>query len=88
MAWYVTGSHNLSKAAWGELQVGASQLGMRSYELSILLLPSTEAAYRLHRHYGFSLAPFRPGTPTSYCIHTLCRYVFPGFVSLREHVRV
>eukprot|EP00884_Botryococcus_braunii_P012228 jgi/Botrbrau1/21005/Bobra.0144s0021.1 len=64
MAFFMTGSHNLSKAAWGELQVGGSQVGMRSYELSVLLLPSTEAAYRRHRHYDFSLAPFRPGRGT------------------------
>ena len=39
--WVVMGSHNFSKAAWGELnETGNALLGMRSYELSVLVLPS------------------------------------------------
>ena len=37
--WLYTGSHNFSKAAWGELQKDASQLFIRSYELGVLFTP-------------------------------------------------
>jgi Tyrosyl-DNA phosphodiesterase len=54
VAWCMLGSHNLSKAAWGELQKGASSLFIRSYEVSVLLLPELEAAYRRHPHSHYS----------------------------------
>lgn len=38
--WLLVGSHNLSKAAWGEVQKGGAQLCIRSYELAVLFLPS------------------------------------------------
>jgi tyrosyl-DNA phosphodiesterase-1 len=40
VAWALLGSHNLSAAAWGKLERGGAQLRIRSYELSVLLLPS------------------------------------------------
>lgn len=39
MPWLCVGSHNLSRAAWGEMQKGGSQLCIRSYELSVALFP-------------------------------------------------
>jgi tyrosyl-DNA phosphodiesterase-1 len=39
VSWAVLTSHNLSKAAWGQLQLDGSQLAIRSYELGILFLP-------------------------------------------------
>lgn len=48
------GSHNLSRAAWGELQKQQSSLFIRSYELGVLCLPALEAQYRQHPHRGFS----------------------------------
>lgn len=50
LPWFLVTSHNLSKAAWGELQKGGQQLFIRSYELGVLCLPSLEAAYRRHPH--------------------------------------
>ncbi|CEM23753.1 unnamed protein product [Vitrella brassicaformis CCMP3155] len=41
LAWAFLGSHNLSKAAWGELQKNNSQLSIRSYELGVVVSPST-----------------------------------------------
>lgn len=41
-------------AAWGALQKQGSQFMVRSYELSVLLTPATEAAYRSSRWHGFS----------------------------------
>ena len=38
-AWFLLTSANLSKAAWGELQTGGSQLAIRSFELGVLFLP-------------------------------------------------
>ncbi|EFJ50373.1 hypothetical protein VOLCADRAFT_88920 [Volvox carteri f. nagariensis] len=46
LAWFLVTSHNLSKAAWGELQKNGSQLMIRSYELGVLVTPALEAAYR------------------------------------------
>ncbi|PRW59620.1 tyrosyl-DNA phosphodiesterase 1 [Chlorella sorokiniana] len=60
VAWQYVGSHNLSKAAWGQLQKNASQLMCRSYELGVLLLPSLEAAYRASRWVGFSCTSDAP----------------------------
>jgi len=39
LPWLCVGSHNLSRAAWGELQKGGTQLAIRSYELSVALFP-------------------------------------------------
>ncbi|KAF6255393.1 hypothetical protein COO60DRAFT_1272512 [Scenedesmus sp. NREL 46B-D3] len=66
LAWCVVASHNLSKAAWGGLQKGGSQLMVRRraanhccccrscqlciYELGVLLTPELEAAHRAHPH--------------------------------------
>ncbi|CEM01729.1 unnamed protein product [Vitrella brassicaformis CCMP3155] len=41
LAWVYVGSHNLSKAAWGELQDNDNKLSIRSYELGILISPHT-----------------------------------------------
>lgn len=57
LAWFMLASHNLSKAAWGVLQKGGTQLMVRSYELGVLLLPSLEAAYRSSRWRAFSCTP-------------------------------
>uniref|UniRef100_A0A0G4IFS1 Uncharacterized protein n=1 Tax=Chromera velia CCMP2878 TaxID=1169474 RepID=A0A0G4IFS1_9ALVE len=40
-SWVYVGSHNLSKAAWGELQLQGSQLFIRSFELGVFFSPST-----------------------------------------------
>jgi tyrosyl-DNA phosphodiesterase-1 len=53
IAWLLQGSHNLSVAAWGRLEIEGTQLYVPSYELSALSLPSLELAYRRHRHCGF-----------------------------------
>lgn len=50
LSWWLLASHNLSKAAWGSLQKGGSQLMIRSYELGVLLTPELEEAYRRHPH--------------------------------------
>ncbi|KAF7487988.1 Tyrosyl-DNA phosphodiesterase 1 [Sarcoptes scabiei] len=39
ISWFCLTSANLSKSAWGELQVKGSQLFIRSYELGVLFLP-------------------------------------------------
>ena len=45
LPWVLTGSHNMSKAAWGQLADGGRALKkIRSYELSVLVLPSHFAA--------------------------------------------
>ncbi|KAL4420565.1 hypothetical protein ABPG75_010221 [Micractinium tetrahymenae] len=54
LGWATIGSHNLSRAAWGVLQNEGRELYLRSYEVSVLLLPSLEAAYRRSRWCGFS----------------------------------
>ncbi|RMZ54985.1 hypothetical protein APUTEX25_000502, partial [Auxenochlorella protothecoides] len=51
--WYLTASHNLSKAAWGVLQKKGTQLMVRSYELGALHLPSLEAAYLASQWRGY-----------------------------------
>ena len=51
------GSHNLSKAAWGMLIKDKSKLMVRSYEVSVLVTPQLEEAYRNHPLRGFSCAP-------------------------------
>ncbi|KAG5206974.1 hypothetical protein JEQ12_018547 [Ovis aries] len=40
IAWFLVTSANLSKAAWGALEKGGTQLMIRSYELGVLFLPS------------------------------------------------
>ena len=57
LAWMLLSSHNLSKAAFGELQKNATSLFVRSYELGVLFLPSLEAAYRKHPHRHFHCTP-------------------------------
>lgn len=49
LAYFILASHNLSKAAWGQLQKGGQQLFVMSFELGVLLLPSLEQARSL-RH--------------------------------------
>ena len=44
LSWALLTSANLSKAAWGKLQVKDSQLFIRSYELGILFLPRDTAS--------------------------------------------
>ncbi|KAL3316685.1 tyrosyl-DNA phosphodiesterase 1 [Cichlidogyrus casuarinus] len=39
VAWFLLTSANLSKAAWGQLEKGGTQLFLRSYELGVLFLP-------------------------------------------------
>ncbi|KAJ3133166.1 tyrosyl-DNA phosphodiesterase 1 [Physocladia obscura] len=39
IAWLVVSSHNLSRAAWGALELNGSQLFIRSYEIGVLLIP-------------------------------------------------
>ncbi|KAI8329710.1 tyrosyl-DNA phosphodiesterase I [Chlamydoabsidia padenii] len=40
LAWFLLTSHNLSRAAWGDLQVNDTQLYIKSYELGVFLAPS------------------------------------------------
>ena len=42
IAFLLMTSHNLSKAAWGALQKGDTQLYIMHYELGVLLVPSLE----------------------------------------------
>eukprot|EP00238_Polyblepharides_amylifera_P002102 CAMPEP_0196589920 /NCGR_PEP_ID=MMETSP1081-20130531/65019_1 /TAXON_ID=36882 /ORGANISM="Pyramimonas amylifera, Strain CCMP720" /LENGTH=421 /DNA_ID=CAMNT_0041912857 /DNA_START=72 /DNA_END=1337 /DNA_ORIENTATION=- len=44
LAWFLLSSSNLSQSAWGSLQKQASQLFVRSYELGVLISPSTLGA--------------------------------------------
>uniref|UniRef100_A0A183TFP2 Tyrosyl-DNA phosphodiesterase 1 n=1 Tax=Schistocephalus solidus TaxID=70667 RepID=A0A183TFP2_SCHSO len=39
LRWFVLTSANLSKAAWGSLELEKTQLMLRSYELGVLFLP-------------------------------------------------
>ncbi|KAJ3314939.1 tyrosyl-DNA phosphodiesterase 1 [Blyttiomyces sp. JEL0837] len=39
ICWMYLGSHNLSKAAWGTLQIKNTQLFIRSYELGVIVHP-------------------------------------------------
>ena len=57
LPWFMLTSANLSGAAWGVLQKGASQLTIRSYELGLLFLPSL---LRNAHALRFSLTPDRP----------------------------
>jgi hypothetical protein len=55
LAWLCTGSHNLSKTAWGKMNA-RGQLRVWNFELSVLLLPSRERAYQRSRWRGFRCA--------------------------------
>ena len=44
VSWWYIGSHNLSKAAWGEVQKGGKQFCVRSYELGVLFFPRRVAS--------------------------------------------
>jgi len=58
LAWFMVGSHNISKAAWGESQKG-DKFHVRHYELSVLFLPSKFPWG--HRNLGFRLTDsFKP----------------------------
>ncbi len=65
MPWHLVASHNLSKAAFGTLQKNGSQLFIMHYELAVLSLPSSEAAYRVHPHRGFSCTAPQAQQPLS-----------------------
>lgn len=58
IAWVCVGSHNFSKAAWGEVvnsrKYNARLCRILSYELGVVFVPSKELEYRKHRHFGFS----------------------------------
>ena len=51
LAWVMLASHNLSKAAWGEMQ--KSNFMVRSFEVGVLFLPDLELLYRQHRHHDY-----------------------------------
>ncbi|EDO46775.1 predicted protein, partial [Nematostella vectensis] len=46
LAWFMVTSSNLSKAAWGVLEKGGSQLMIRSYEIGVLFLPADQVTDR------------------------------------------
>ena len=50
VSWWYIGSHNLSKAAWGEVQKGGKQFCVRSYEMGVLFFPRRVAS--LERDMG------------------------------------
>lgn len=54
VAWLCLASHNLSRAAWGELQKKQSVLFIRSYELGVVFLPALENHFRQHRNRWFT----------------------------------
>lgn len=58
IAWLCLGSHNCSKAAWGDVvnskKYNARLCRILSYELSVVFVPSKELEYRRSRHFGFS----------------------------------
>ncbi|KAL4422181.1 hypothetical protein ABPG77_006422 [Micractinium sp. CCAP 211/92] len=53
VAWLLVASHNTSRAAWGGLELGGTQLFIRSHEMGVLLLPEVEAGYRSSSHCAF-----------------------------------
>ena len=75
LPWVVVGSHNLSKAAWGELSADRKALlACKAYELSVLVAarsddaplfasPPTEEQRRTHPHAAVAPLPFLPPTP-------------------------
>ena len=54
VAWCFVGSANFSVAAWGSATKARNSSYVRSWEFGVLLTPEREAAYRRHRHRGFS----------------------------------
>lgn len=55
LAYALVGSHSNSRAAWGvHPWKGGSCFFIKSYELSVMPLPSWEAAYRRSPQVGFS----------------------------------
>ncbi|KAL4437090.1 hypothetical protein ABPG75_004229 [Micractinium tetrahymenae] len=62
IAWACLGSHNLSGAAWG--RGDSMTLQVHNWELSVLLTPRREAAYRASRWRGFSCTGPRRGNAT------------------------
>lgn len=58
IAWLCLGSHNFSKAAWGEVvnskKYNAKLCRILSFELGVVFVPSKEVEYRKHKHFGFS----------------------------------
>jgi tyrosyl-DNA phosphodiesterase-1 len=64
LMWLYLGSHNLSKAAWGELEKNGQQLYIKSYELGVLFIPAkmrkTERTFSLtpsNERLGMRLPP-------------------------------
>jgi Tyrosyl-DNA phosphodiesterase len=55
IAWFLVGSHNLSKQAWGEMHHAGLRMG--SFEASVLMLPELEAAFRRHPQRGYRCTP-------------------------------
>lgn len=47
MQWFVLSSHNISSAAWGQLQKSGSQFFVRHWELGVFLSPKTLGCKRL-----------------------------------------
>jgi tyrosyl-DNA phosphodiesterase-1 len=66
MDWFVVASHNMSKAAWGEVQNssrhGSRRLFVRHWELGVFMSPQTLRAERLVP--WSQQGPFRPGDVT------------------------
>jgi tyrosyl-DNA phosphodiesterase-1 len=75
MAWFAVTSHNMSKAAWGEVQnsregVGIRKLFVRHWELGVFLSPQTLRAERIVP--WSEQGPFLPGdvtVPQPYSLH-------------------
>jgi hypothetical protein len=75
LPWVVVGSHNFSKAAWGELSAdGSTLLACKAYELSVLVAargddaplfaaPPTEQQRRAYPRAIVAPLPFLPPTP-------------------------
>jgi len=57
--WVCITSSNLSKAAWGQVQLSGTQLMVRSYELGVLYTPARLSA-TLSSWSGFSCSPKSP----------------------------
>jgi tyrosyl-DNA phosphodiesterase-1 len=62
IAYLLLGSHNLSRAAWGERVLQGNALRCKSYELSVLLLPRLAAASSAAPPPRFVSTAFRGGT--------------------------
>jgi tyrosyl-DNA phosphodiesterase-1 len=75
MTWFAVTSHNMSKAAWGEVQIsregiGIRRLFVRHWELGVFLSPHTLRAQRIVP--WSEQGPFRPGdvtVPQPYSLH-------------------